>query len=175
MIIIENNRQIQKKGTADRWKGKKRRKQQRVERYDSYWSQQQIPHWSCHLVLQTPLFLSFSDSPYGWQSGVSIWCQLQIVRRWHGTSSRLWSLPAPTAPNLPIKHSHPQSDHLGKLHCSLITPSLVVIAGGTKMKVQPFVGEGSMNENEQWFYSNPGCYGEKYIYFYYSLSASCKF
>lgn len=73
--------------------------------------------------------------------------------------------PAPTAPNLPIKHSHPQSDHLGKLHCSLITPSLVVIAGGTKVKEQPFVGEGSMNENEQWYYSNPGRYEEKDIFF----------
>lgn len=38
---------------------------------------------------------------------------------------------APTAPNLPIKHSHPQSDHLGKLRGSLITPRPLVIAGGS--------------------------------------------
>lgn len=50
--------------------------------------------------------------------------------------------PAPTAPNLPIKHSYPQSDHLGKLHCSLMTPSLVIIAGGSKVKEQPFVCRG---------------------------------
>lgn len=43
------------------------------------------------------------------------------------------------APNLPIKHTHLQSDHLGKLRGSLITPSLVVIAGGSQMKEQPFV------------------------------------
>ena len=46
--------------------------------------------------------------------------------------------PAPTAPNLPIKHPYPQSNHLGKLHCSFISPSLLVIAGGSKVKEQPF-------------------------------------
>lgn len=46
--------------------------------------------------------------------------------------------PAPTAPNLPIKHSHPQFDHLGKLHCFLITPVLVVIAGGSKSERATF-------------------------------------
>lgn len=47
--------------------------------------------------------------------------------------------PTPTAPNLPIKQSHPQPDHLGKLHCFLITPSLVGIVGVSEAKEQPCV------------------------------------
>lgn len=49
--------------------------------------------------------------------------------------------PTPTVPNLAIKQSHPQSDHLGKLHCFLITPSLVSIAEVSRVKV-----ERNMNE-----------------------------
>ncbi|KAK5927223.1 hypothetical protein CgunFtcFv8_022736 [Champsocephalus gunnari] len=58
--------------------------------------------------------------------------------------------PAPTAPNLRIKHYHPQSNHLGKLHCSLISPSLVLNAGGYNERAT-FFGEGGMDGNEQWY------------------------
>lgn len=38
--------------------------------------------------------------------------------------------PAPTAPNLLIKHSHLHFGHLGNLDCSTKTPSLVVTTAG---------------------------------------------
>lgn len=70
--------------------GKEREEQKQRNRGDwvGFLPQKQISHCSHHLVIQTPLFPSFSDSPYGWQLGVSIWCQLQIVRHWRGTETQ---------------------------------------------------------------------------------------
>lgn len=50
--------------------------------------------------------------------------------------------PAPTAPNLLIKHSHLHFGHLGNLDCSTKTPSLVVTTVGEER-------EGASEQKEQ--------------------------
>lgn len=47
------------------------------------------------LIIQTPLFHSFTDSPHGWQAGVSIWCQLQIVQRWRAAGMQGCAISSP--------------------------------------------------------------------------------
>lgn len=54
--------------------------------------------------------------------------------------------PAPTAPNLLIKHSHLHFGHLGNLDCSTKTPSLVVTTVGRESRQAERVAWMTMNK-----------------------------